>query len=75
MGFHVYILRSQSNGRYYVSHTGNLARRIVEHNNNRIVDPSLPFRFTSSKIRLGESCRAAVSANFNQEFEANFSGI
>ena len=35
MAFHVYVLRSQSTGRFYVGHTENLARRISEHNNNR----------------------------------------
>ena len=35
MAFHAYVLRSQSTGRFYVGHTENLTRRIVEHNNNR----------------------------------------
>ena len=35
MAFHVYVLRSQSTGRFYVGHTENLANRISEHNNNR----------------------------------------
>ena len=33
MAFHVYVLRSQSTGHFYVGHTENLARRISEHNN------------------------------------------
>jgi putative endonuclease len=35
MPYHVYVLRSASNGRFYVGHTENLAKRIFEHNNNR----------------------------------------
>jgi predicted GIY-YIG superfamily endonuclease len=35
MPFHVYILRSQTTGRFYVGHTENLVKRIFEHNNNR----------------------------------------
>jgi putative endonuclease len=35
MAFHVYVLRSQSTGRFYVGHTENLGRRISAHNNNR----------------------------------------
>ncbi len=42
MAFHVYVLRSQSTGRFYVGHTENLTRRISEHNNNRT--PSLKNR-------------------------------
>jgi len=33
MGFVVYILRSLKDGRLYVGHTNNLARRIAQHNN------------------------------------------
>jgi putative endonuclease len=32
MSYWVYILRSQSTGRYYCGHTNNLERRIQEHN-------------------------------------------
>ena len=35
MPFHVYILRSQSTGRFYIGHTENLIKRIFEHNSNR----------------------------------------
>jgi putative endonuclease len=35
MTFHVYILQSQTTTRFYVGHTENLAKRILEHNNNR----------------------------------------
>ena len=35
MAFHLYILRSASTGKFYVGHTENLARRILEHNRNR----------------------------------------
>ena len=35
MPFHVYILRSASTGRFYVGHTENLAKRILEHNSNQ----------------------------------------
>jgi putative endonuclease len=30
--FHVYVLRSESTGRYYTGSTGDLARRLTEHN-------------------------------------------
>jgi len=30
--FHVYILKSLKNGRYYTGSTNNLERRLVEHN-------------------------------------------
>jgi hypothetical protein len=51
MVFHVYILRSASTGRFYVGHTENLAKRIVEHNSNRAakIDPisvDLPVPFS-----------------------------
>ncbi len=32
--FHVYILRSESTGGYYVGSTGHLERRLLEHNAN-----------------------------------------
>ncbi len=37
MAFYMYIIRSASTGKFYVGHTGDLARRMVEHNNNRTV--------------------------------------
>jgi len=37
MPFHAYILRSRSTGRSYVGHTGNLTKRIFEHNNQRTI--------------------------------------
>ena len=36
MTFHVYILCSVSSGRFYVGHTENLAKRLLEHNGNRV---------------------------------------
>ncbi len=42
MPFQVYILRSQSTGRFYVGHAENLAKRVFEHNNNRT--PSIKNR-------------------------------
>ena len=42
MSFYVYILRSQTTGRFYVGHTENLIKRIFEHNNNRT--PSIKNR-------------------------------
>jgi len=35
MSFSVYIVRSQTTGRFYVGHTANLTKRVREHNNNR----------------------------------------
>jgi putative endonuclease len=35
VAFHVYSLKSDTTGRYYVGHTENLIKRIFEHNNNR----------------------------------------
>ena len=35
MPFYMYILRSASTGKFYVGHTENLTKRIVEHNSNR----------------------------------------
>jgi len=35
MAFHVYILRSLTNGSFYIGHTDNLERRIWQHNNPR----------------------------------------
>jgi putative endonuclease len=34
VSFHVYILRSQTTGQFYIGHTENLTKRIFEHNNN-----------------------------------------
>ena len=31
MGYHVYVLRSESSGRLYMGHTANLDRRLQEH--------------------------------------------
>jgi putative endonuclease len=42
MTFHVYILRSQTTGRFYVGQTENLTKRVFEHNNNRT--PSIKNR-------------------------------
>ena len=35
MPFHMYILRSVSNGRYYIGHTEDLRKRTQGHNNGR----------------------------------------
>ena len=35
MPFHIYILRSEATGRFYVGHTENLQKRVFEHNNGR----------------------------------------
>jgi len=32
MPFHVYILRSESTGQFYIGHTNDLVRRIEQHN-------------------------------------------
>ena len=32
MAYHVYILQSQSTGRYYIGHTDDPARRVRQHN-------------------------------------------
>ena len=32
--FHVYILRSQGSGKFYIGQTNNLDRRLYEHNNS-----------------------------------------
>ncbi len=42
MAFYVYVLRSQTTGRFYIGHTENLIKRIFEHNNNRT--PSIKNR-------------------------------
>ncbi len=36
MTYWVYILQSETSGRYYIGHTDNLARRLTEHNDPRI---------------------------------------
>jgi len=33
--YNVYILRSKKDGRYYVGHTDNLERRMMEHENGK----------------------------------------
>ncbi len=35
MAFYFYVLCSETTGHFYVGHTGNLSRRIFEHNHNR----------------------------------------
>lgn len=42
MSFHVYILKSQVSGRYYIGHTEHLIQRVFEHNNDRT--PSIKNR-------------------------------
>jgi putative endonuclease len=42
MAFHVYILRSQPTGRFYIGQTEDLTKRVFEHNNNRT--PSIKNR-------------------------------
>jgi putative endonuclease len=36
MPFYVYVLRSVSSGRSYVGQTGNIGKRLAEHNGNRV---------------------------------------
>ena len=36
MPFYLYVLRSISTGRFYIGHTENLARRLAEHNSQRV---------------------------------------
>ncbi|MBI4469748.1 MAG: GIY-YIG nuclease family protein [Acidobacteria bacterium] len=35
MGFWLYVLRSQGSGKHYIGSTGDLARRLAEHNGGR----------------------------------------
>jgi putative endonuclease len=37
MSYFAYIVRSDSSGRFYVGHTENPTKRVMEHNNNRTV--------------------------------------
>ena len=43
--FYVYILESESTGRYYIGQTNNLARRLAEHN-----DPASKNSLTTKRL-------------------------
>ena len=36
MSFFVYILRSERSGRFYIGHTENIEKRLLEHNTGRV---------------------------------------
>jgi len=46
MPFWVYILRSETNGRYYCGHTSDITRRIQQHNNPTYSATRTTKRFT-----------------------------
>ena len=48
---HLYILQSVKNGRYYIGSTGNLTRRLKEHNSGQTVSLKnlLPVQLVFSK--------------------------
>ena len=37
MPFYLYVLRSASTGRFYIGHAGDVARRLAEHNSQRVI--------------------------------------
>jgi putative endonuclease len=37
MAYYAYVLRSISTGRFYIGHSGNLARRLADHNRNHTI--------------------------------------
>ena len=43
--YYIYIIRSYSNGRYYIGHSKNLQRRLTQHNagNVRSTKPYIPW--------------------------------
>ncbi|GAB6271007.1 MAG: hypothetical protein STSR0003_08470 [Smithella sp.] len=43
--FYLYILQSESSGRYYIGHTNNLDRRLAEHNNPTYISSKTTKRF------------------------------
>jgi putative endonuclease len=43
--FYLYILQSESSGRYYIGQTDNLDRRLAEHNNPECISSKTTKRF------------------------------
>jgi putative endonuclease len=60
--FCVYILRSNKNGRYYVGSTDDMERRLIEHNNGRVLSTknTRPFQLKAyiccSSLSEAKSC-------------------
>ena len=44
--YHLYILQSETTGRYYIGQTDNLDRRLSEHNDSRYTGSKTTKRFT-----------------------------
>jgi predicted GIY-YIG superfamily endonuclease len=50
--FYVYILQSESTGRFYIGHTNNLDRQLAEHNDPASKDSLTTKRFTKTRGRV-----------------------
>ena len=60
MPFYVYVLRSVSSGRSYVGQTGNIGKRLAEHNGNRV--PSTKNRGPWELVRQEEYATRSEAA-------------
>jgi len=49
--YYVYILKSESNGKYYIGYTSNLNQRISNHNSGKNVStkPGIPWKIMYSE--------------------------
>jgi len=63
MSFYVYILQSESSGKTYIGQTGDLERRVVEHNdhdrgNSHVANPdfSRTHTWASGSVSIGKTC-------------------
>ncbi|GAB4335845.1 MAG: GIY-YIG nuclease family protein [Desulfobulbaceae bacterium] len=63
MAYFVYILQSATTGRYYIGHTDDLARRVMQHNDPEYEGSKTTKRFSGPwQLVYSEECASRSSA-------------
>jgi len=73
--FHVYILQSESTGRYYCGHTGDLERRIRQHNDPGYRSNATTRRFVGSWTLIWSEEHSTRGSAMRKEHQIKNRGI
>jgi putative endonuclease len=75
MSYRVYILQSESTGRYYCGHTGNLGLRLQQHNDPDYRPSSTTRRFAGPWVLVWSEAYGSRSAAIRRERQIKKRGI